>query len=405
MEVLVLSFVSGTEYRIERYSESTGSLSTVLEFLETGDSLADIHVVDSLTYYAVGEDFQGAIAVWKTTDGGDTWNKSQIGGAGPQLFGIIFDADGTEGYIFGQGGFIFHTSDSGGTWTRVDGGNNFSYSYFGAHVLAPDVAIFAGISQDEVIEPILALTEDGGQTVSLIDYSGTGITESLGFIDGIGNEVWITVQDNEKLLHYGYDNAPNIPEATFRFNVTGSQSVDLTPVTNDLADIKGSGFSTSTDSLEEVRSKLDTAESNIKGDISAVQSDVSDVQGDTFAKSTDALDAVRSKLDTTESNLSSDMTDIKGSGFSSGTHSLKKQADDLSDVRTKTEKILGLSDENLKISNYSYDNNNNVTQADIDIYQSKSDLENDVNPINSYTMNATYDNDGNLAEYSIKETS
>jgi hypothetical protein len=103
-----------------------------------------------------------------------------------------------------------------------------------------------------------------------------------------------------------------------------------------------------------------------------------------------------------EGNILSNLSEIRGSGFDKDKDSLKKQAEKIRDIEEKTKKILGLSDENIRITDYQYDDQGNATSAHISVYESSFDLENDGSKVAEYKMEAEYDSDNLLQDYLIK---
>ena len=159
----------------------------------------------------------------------------------------------------------------------------------------------------------------------------------------------------------------------------------------DLTDIKGGSFDPSTDNLSDI---LDT----LSGDLDSIK-------GNQFDINTDNLSEIRDNIGSTDlSPVMSDLESIKGPNFSSS-DALDKIRPKIDDISQKTARVLGLSDENLTITNHTYDNNSNVKSADVTIYPSKSDLENEVNPLAEYKMSAEYNQKDELINYSIKKTS
>ena len=69
------------------------------------------------------------------------------------------------------------------------------------------------------------------------------------------------------------------------------------------------------------------------------------------------------------------------------------------DVDTVLERVLGLVQENMRITNHNYDSNNNLIGSTIHIYPTKSDAENQTNPIAEYEMTASYDAQNRLTDY------
>lgn len=69
----------------------------------------------------------------------------------------------------------------------------------------------------------------------------------------------------------------------------------------------------------------------------------------------------------------------------------------------KISRILGLTQQNFRISNQNYDANNNLTSSRISIYNSASNANSGVAPIAEYQMNASYDQQGRLTSYIVVE--
>lgn len=75
------------------------------------------------------------------------------------------------------------------------------------------------------------------------------------------------------------------------------------------------------------------------------------------------------------------------------------------EVLSKLKRILGLNQENIRITDHVYDLNGNLIQSTIQTYNSKADLEdiaqNSTNHLAKYEMRASYDSTGNLSSYSV----
>jgi hypothetical protein len=75
---------------------------------------------------------------------------------------------------------------------------------------------------------------------------------------------------------------------------------------------------------------------------------------------------------------------------------VKFHFDSLKDITTR---ILGLTQENVRITNHNYDSNNNLIGSTLKIYPTKSDTSNQTNPIAEYEMTASYDSKNRLTDY------
>jgi len=83
---------------------------------------------------------------------------------------------------------------------------------------------------------------------------------------------------------------------------------------------------------------------------------------------------------------------------------------DVSDLATSIEianlevlvkRILGLTQENFRISDAVYDSNHLLTSATIKIYSSSSDCENDINALETYSMTTVYNSEGEMTSYKV----
>jgi hypothetical protein len=96
-----------------------------------------------------------------------------------------------------------------------------------------------------------------------------------------------------------------------------------------------------------------------------------------------------------------------GSSLTSEEHNkLMAGAEEISvqTIKTETEKIpriLGLNQENYRITNPIYDSNNNLISTYLKIYRTKSDCDNDVNVYFTYKVTATYDAEGKILTYKV----
>ena len=78
---------------------------------------------------------------------------------------------------------------------------------------------------------------------------------------------------------------------------------------------------------------------------------------------------------------------------------------DLTDHRNETEEriklILGLNQHNFKIFDTVYDANNLLIHSRVKIYNTSTDLDNDINHISEYEMDSVYDTDCQLQSYKM----
>ena len=66
-------------------------------------------------------------------------------------------------------------------------------------------------------------------------------------------------------------------------------------------------------------------------------------------------------------------------------------------------RVLGLSQENYRIFNTSYDARNNLLSGLIKIYSTASDVDTDTNPIAQYQINAVFNRKNRMTSYKVKK--
>ncbi|MDB5034863.1 MAG: hypothetical protein JWQ98_2104 [Chlorobi bacterium] len=77
------------------------------------------------TGFLLGGDSTGAI--YKTTDGGETWSRKYTGARNVDIFQVAF-RDAMEGFAVGMSGTVLHTGNGGDTWTVENEGDSIILS-------------------------------------------------------------------------------------------------------------------------------------------------------------------------------------------------------------------------------------------------------------------------------------
>jgi photosystem II stability/assembly factor-like uncharacterized protein len=95
-------------------------------------------------------------AIYRTTDGGSTWQKLDSG-TGKSIYDISF-ADQNNGWAVGRRGLILHTTDAGDTWSRQQSPRFPVRHIFAVHAVTPDMAWAVGDWGARYV------THDGGAT-------------------------------------------------------------------------------------------------------------------------------------------------------------------------------------------------------------------------------------------------
>jgi len=89
--------------------------------------------------------------------------------------------------------------------------------------------------------------------------------------------------------------------------------------------------------------------------------------------------------------------------YIAGTNEIGQVTSQLTLQDTALSYILGLVQSNFRIQNQTYDGNGNLTAAKISIYPSAIETDNDVNPLATYTVSASYGASGNLTDYKVTQ--
>ena len=81
----------------------------------------DVFFTDNQTGFVVGYK-QAQAAIYKTTDGGDTWLRMQNDTTINASLNAVSFADASNGWVVGYWGSLLHSTDAGQTWNPVDPG-------------------------------------------------------------------------------------------------------------------------------------------------------------------------------------------------------------------------------------------------------------------------------------------
>ena len=136
----------------------------------TRANFADIFFTNNQTGFAAGWDgFPPAI--FKTSDGGNTWTNLPIDTTSMKHLNTIYFSDELNGWTAGYWGLMMHTTDAGQTWSMAGPANEFTY--YALH-LYTDKYIWAGGYANKMVRS----TDYGNtwQDISL-PYSDYDITE------------------------------------------------------------------------------------------------------------------------------------------------------------------------------------------------------------------------------------
>lgn len=83
------------------------------------------------------------------------------------------------------------------------------------------------------------------------------------------------------------------------------------------------------------------------------------------------------------------------------TDSLTNIDNSITDLSLDVKHILGLVQQNYRLSEHVYDSGNRLTSVKIKIFNNKADCDNNINSFANYTMTAVYDVNGLLIDYKV----
>lgn len=152
---IVLKSTDGGETFTEVYQ--TSSTAT---FISTGWKIFQIDETD-LLYVSLEFSVLDTIAILKSTDGGDTWTRHEVGNALGNIQGIGF-LDANHGFVGGGIPGYYETFDGGNTWTHVTNTaaqrlNRFYKNHLGSlYAAGRDIYFWGDTAAMSIAEPDFA---------------------------------------------------------------------------------------------------------------------------------------------------------------------------------------------------------------------------------------------------------
>jgi photosystem II stability/assembly factor-like uncharacterized protein len=114
------------------YRTRDGGVSWTKETRSITRRLSAVCYTDSLTGFIGANDGYSRSYIMRTTDGGATWEETDLGGNSVNIEDVEF-VDRTHGWCLSRPGKIFSTQDGGSTWSMTqlkNAGNIFGVSFF-----------------------------------------------------------------------------------------------------------------------------------------------------------------------------------------------------------------------------------------------------------------------------------
>jgi photosystem II stability/assembly factor-like uncharacterized protein len=184
-------------------STSSGGRSWQTESHPTEDAIRDIYFADEQNGWLVCErniydlrsNDEPRAYLLKTGDGGQTWSRVNMRGANvdARLMRAIFTRGG-RGWIFGEGGAIYTTQDSGANWTKLQAPTR--YLLLGGAFIDENSGWLVGAGST------ILQTSDGGETwhhsrlpnaINVRISSTSFVDARLGWAVGSGGMIYRTV--------------------------------------------------------------------------------------------------------------------------------------------------------------------------------------------------------------------
>lgn len=410
-----LVYMIAGSYILSWKRESSSNLAVIFDSNFGSQIFYAIGSFEESLIIAVG-DSSGQSLLMLSQDGGASWTEPALPSSSSSLRGISIRND--EVWVVGQAGVVFYSSDGGA-----------SYSAISIGVVADLYCVHVTPSGDIWIggDSTLTLSQDGGTTWAT-PASLTSLIASKNFkgIDSVSEVLWFTGEDVSgtavPFIIQVTVQEQKISPSTFRFFVNtpssgGGGSVDLSSVTTALNEIKGAGFDTLTDSLvgitaevSSVDTKADSLGTQLAGVVTQVtnaNTQLTEIKGAGFVSSNHAL----SELDLTSSGGSTDLTpvltalsdlDVNVSDLDVNVSQIDAKVDAMALSVTR---LLGLSQENYRITNQTYNSDNKLTSASLRLFGNKTDTNANSSPIATYSVSATYNGTGLLIDYKVTQES
>lgn len=274
------------------------------------------------------------------------------------------------------------------------------------------------------------------------EMDGTHTIDAQGMTEIAGGFYYYTFSAYDESVDYvfGADGGVALAdEDRYKFG-----SNEMGQVTEDLTDIKGTGFVKDTDSLVDIRPETDKIQDVLDdtdamdarlpddpADQSEVEAAITATEGNIRGSDSDDLKAISDQLDTAqadldnpdqykanvsalalEANVEGHVTTALGSydpptkaeldtAVANLTTEIDANETKIDTITTAVTRILGLVQENFRLKDQVYDSNGNLTSATIRIYGSAADCNNDENAIAEYTLTATYNAVGECTSYKV----
>lgn len=339
-------------------------------------------------------DLGGVSIIGCTTKGTVTSSGNNVGGLVAEL-----RANGTN--IFFQNNYSL-SDVSGAGWVGGLVGRTLSVSYlennysFGTVVgSGTNVGRFIGQSFSTSFL-VNCYYNSSRPHQGITNSTGTARTESQMLSEDVSvfqgfdfDEVWKFRAKLPPALQWEPDPLIKVLKNNALYSIIQFPEPNLSPIENAIEEIKGLGFESSSHSLVEIKSSVEGIDVNV--DLSQLESSLNDIKGLGFDSNQHSLVTLENGIN--DIDVTVDLTPIESS--------LSSIHDKIDDMMESTKRILGLGQENYRITDQVYNAQNKLLSATLHLFDSKQDTEEMESPIATYTMIAEYNSQGLLVDYRV----
>ncbi len=166
--------------------------------------LLAITFIGSDTGFVSGEATTGEGKIFKTINGGQTWNELSTGAFTPLLFAMSFVSN-TMGWAVGEGGTILKTTNGGATWARQEVGELANFNSVS----------FADLNSGPATMKQGVVVGDGGIILKTTNNGTTWTRQDGGVVVGFDSNPKTTRSESNggSVTLFGVKNTPNVSYA------------------------------------------------------------------------------------------------------------------------------------------------------------------------------------------------
>lgn len=154
------------------YKTTNGGTSWNMTPASPSGSIRDMHFFNANVGLTVGADY-----IWRTTNGGETWTMVYPGQVNTELFSVSF-IDELNGFVSGARGMVLRTTDGGITWNELTNIYINIVRLDDIHFVNRQIGIVVGDDGGKIFR-----TNNGGVSWDLIEAGITTVLRAVDFFD------------------------------------------------------------------------------------------------------------------------------------------------------------------------------------------------------------------------------